>query len=332
MPTEEARTAINRSVPVCLTTFPNSKDFGILPTQIPLVSVFNGDDHYCGTEPKKPTFKQGTELILEYINQALDVALSLKSSTGDADIISIFTKFVDITNAQTSALSKIFHYGNKDESAMEIPTPSRPQTRTKPGSVTKLHCPCGVLKTSMDELISHIQRRHGESNWYCSYESCEVKCGTKKAQKTHLRNQHFNEFRHWCLYCDYGRDELSNVISHMSSVHTNVKPHSCNLCTSSFSSLQHLKRHQSTCGKKKHLCQYCEKAFMHVKNKDNHEQVIHCKTKEKFKCNMCGKEYSTVQSYKAHYKGYCVRVDEDEHPEEQEDDTLDASQMEVDNN
>ena len=47
---------------------------------------------------------------------------------------------------------------------------------------------------------------------------------------------------------------------------------------------------------------------------------------------MYGKEYSTVQSYKAHYKGYCVRVDEDEHPEEQEDDTLDASQMEMDNN
>ena len=52
----------------------------------------------------------------------------------------------------------------------------------------------------------------------------EVKCGTKKAQKVHLRNQHFNEFRHWCLYCDYGRDELSNVQSHMSAVDTNVKP------------------------------------------------------------------------------------------------------------
>ena len=58
--TEEARKAINRNVPVCLTTFPISKDFGMLPSQIPLVSVFNGDDHYCGTEPKKVSFKQGT--------------------------------------------------------------------------------------------------------------------------------------------------------------------------------------------------------------------------------------------------------------------------------
>ena len=68
---------------------------------------------------------------------------------------------------------------------------------------------------------------------------------------------------------------------------------------------------------------------MHCKNKDNHEQVIHCKTKEKYKCNLCGKEYSTDQSYKTHYKGYCLRV-EDEDTDSEREETLDASQMEVD--
>ena len=247
------------------------------------MSVFNGDDHYCATEPKKVTFKDVTEIVIEHLNEALDVALSLKASTNDSDIIGIFSKLIDITKSQTRApLSRIFIYGDTEETSIEVPTPSRtPPTRTKLGIVSKLHCSCGVLKTSMEDLISHIQRRHGECNWYCLYENCEVKCGTKKAQRVHLRNQHFNEFRHWCLYCDYGRDELSNVQSHMSSVHTNVKPHSCTLCDSSFSTLQHLKRHKATCGKKKkNLCQYCEKALMHCKNKDNHEQVIHCKTKE----------------------------------------------------
>ena len=259
----------------------------------------------------------------------MDVALTLKASTNDSDIIGIFSKLIDITKSQTRALSIIFIYGDTEETSIEVPTPSRPPT--KPGIVSKLHCPCGVLKTSMEDLISHIQRRHGEHNWYCSYENCEVKCGTKKAQKVHLRNQHFNEFRHWCLYCEYGRDELSNVQSHMSSVHTNVKPHSCTLCDSSFSTLQHLKRHKATYvkKKKKYLCHYCEKAFMHCKNKDNHEQVIHCKTKEKYKCSLCGKEYSTDQSYKAHYKGYCLRV-EDEDTDSEREESLEGSQMEVD--
>ena len=36
-----------------------------------------------------------------------------------------------------------------------------------------------------------------------------------------------------------------------------------------------------------------------------HIQVAHEKTKEKYKCNLCGKEYSSKESYKGHYKGYC---------------------------
>ena len=55
------------------------------------MSVFNGDDHYCATEPKKVTFKNGTEIVIEHLNEALDVALSLKASTNDSDIIGIFS-------------------------------------------------------------------------------------------------------------------------------------------------------------------------------------------------------------------------------------------------
>ena len=60
--------------------------------------------------------------------------------------IGIFSKLIDITKSQTRALSKIFNYGDTEETSIEVPTLSRSPTRTKPGIVSKLHCPCGVLK------------------------------------------------------------------------------------------------------------------------------------------------------------------------------------------
>ena len=90
------------------------------------MSVFNGDDHYCVTEPKKVTSKESTEIVIEHLNEALDVALSLKAATNDSDIIGIFSKLIDITKSQTRALSKIFNYGETEETSIEVPTLSRP--------------------------------------------------------------------------------------------------------------------------------------------------------------------------------------------------------------
>ena len=83
-------------------------------------------NHYCATEAKKVTFKEGTEILIEHLNEALDVALSLKAATNDSDIIGIFSKLIDITKSQTRALSKIFNYGDTEETSIEVPTLSSP--------------------------------------------------------------------------------------------------------------------------------------------------------------------------------------------------------------
>ena len=38
---------------------------------------------------------------------------------------------------------------------------------------------------------------------------------------------------------------------------------------------------------------------------ENHFAVTHTKSKDKWKCQLCSKDYCTLESFKAHYKGYC---------------------------
>ena len=170
----------------------------------------------------------------------------------------------------------------------------------------QFQCVCGVVKTNNEELISHVQRRHSNNNWYCAYPECKVTCKAKKAQKLHLRIIHLLDFAHYCWYCDYGRHDKNNVISHMAAKHGYRKSYQYSWCNKTFPTYFHLNRHTSTCGVSKcFVCQYCEKRFMHQGNLDNHIAIVHTQTKDKFKCNISGHEYSIKDSYIAHYQGYC---------------------------
>ena len=101
-------------------------------------------------------------------------------------------------------------------------------------------CVCGVVKADSEELISHVQRRH----------SNDVKslAKQKKSQKLHLRIIHLLDFSHYCWYCDYGRHDKNNVISHMVAKHGYRKSYQCSLCNKTFPTYFHLNRHTSMCG------------------------------------------------------------------------------------
>ena len=47
------------------------------------------------------------------------------------------------------------------------------------------------------------------------------------------------------------------------------------------------------------------KKFRVKGNMENHFAVTHTKSKDKWKCQLCSKDYCTLESFKTHYKGYC---------------------------
>ena len=48
------------------------------------------------------------------------------------------------------------------------------------------------------------------------------------------------------------------------------------------------------------------KKFMHQQNMINHVAICHTKAKDKWHCQLCGKQYSSKESFQGHYKGYCT--------------------------
>ena len=45
---------------------------------------------------------------------------------------------------------------------------------------------------------------------------------------------------------------------------------------------------------------------MHQQNMINHVAICHTKTKDKWHCQLCGKQYSSKESFQGHYKGSCT--------------------------
>ena len=305
LPTEEQPTAKNRDIPACHITFPKDGDCGIPPKDIPISVIFNGFDHYVGTRPKKASFKDGLDDIIEGLNNCMAISSDLIRSTENHAIKQLLNLFNATNKENIYTMAKLFDFS---DTSIDVTPKPKERTRRGTSSFKPNQCPCGIIKESPEHLLAHIQRRHSQDNWYCSVEGCksEKGCKSKKAQKLHFKTLHLKEFSHYCLYCNFGRHEEGLVLSHMAKVHQAPKEHKCSICSKEFPSVQHLKRHVAICGSDKiHICQYCEKRFMHQQNLQNHIQVAHEKTKEKYKCNLCGKEYSSKESYMGHYKGYC---------------------------
>ena len=160
----------------------------------------------------------------------------------------------------------------EDEHDVEIParnkrrTSKEPgQTRTKKSPLPTLHCACGELFTNDDELVYHKQQKHSlTNNWNC--QKCNVKITTQKGLKRHTISKHFGYYLHYCLYCDYARNEKHAVISHTSETHGLGEQYYCSKkenCKAVFTSLFKLNRHMKYCGEERKLsCEYCGHKFI----------------------------------------------------------------------
>ena len=172
-------TAKIRNIPACHITLPNDSDCGIPPQQIPIAIVHNGVDHYVGTNPTKPTFKDVIDDIIDRLKKSLAIANDLILATDDNVLKQLFNFFIGSNkeNIYIYSMARLFDFSGK---TLDLQPKNQEKTRKGVNQFKPNQCPCGVIKESPEHLISHIQRKHGENNWYCTAEGCNSTCKSKK--------------------------------------------------------------------------------------------------------------------------------------------------------
>ena len=129
LPTEDQPTAKNRDIPPCHITFPKDADCGIPPKDVPISVIFNGFYHYVGTRPKKPSFKDGLDDIIEGLNNCMAISSDLIRSTDNHAIKHLLNLFNATNKENIYTMTKLF-----DFSDTSIDGTPKPKERTRRGT------------------------------------------------------------------------------------------------------------------------------------------------------------------------------------------------------
>ena len=337
-PTSYPLTSLNRSLEKATVTMFHEEDLRLDIEDFKIAVVYNGTDHYVGTKPVQKNFKDGILAYSNYLQEVQVIGDLLIQCTKDETVSSIISKCNTIVNLADKKLVKLFTLNEKEKEPEEhadatfteggqgeIVKPKKKSVRLetvqKPSSWTKLHCVCGITKATEEEVFNRRTNRHIETNsWICGYKDCKVKYTSSGSLKNHVTRSHFQEFLHYCKYCEYVNNTKDLVYSHLVANHGAKKEFECgehNLtpgCGGKFASVLHLRKHQPTCGvkEKQHICAICQKGYMKKESLVHHIKVIHNQGKDKLQCNWCGKTYQSEHSYKNHYKSNCIKRYEEE--------------------
>lgn len=304
-------TAKNRDLEDVETIFPCDEDIGLPWGEFPIVVVYNGLDHYTGTQLLKEDYKDLSDDLIDNLTQCLATARLLGDSTQDEEVKKHFletSKYIKTASYTTLNLVKnLLQHGQGKPPVIRRKSKDTTETRKFKSKMTDFHCSCGKLKSSEDTLLAHKQKRHSNSNWNCSGDGCETVCSTAKALKRHFRNIHLKEFTHTCMYCPFGRDTKFLVANHMAEKHSMIKKFACDECNKAFATNIQLSKHKGThLGLRPFICQFCHKKYASNHSKLFHEAVEHTKTIGKMECPSCKKTYRSKTSFKAHYKTKCI--------------------------
>ena len=115
----------------------------------------------------------------------------------------------------------------------------------------------------------------------------------KRTLSTHIRTVHGNNTRHKCDTCDKAYRQKSGLVSHIDSVHRNLK-FECKLCGKEFSSMgilnSHVRVFHNKSKAKEIKCDICDKILSCKAHLKPHKDQVHYKMK--FKCEQCDKEFT----------------------------------------
>ena len=189
-------------------------------------------------------------------------------------------------------------------------------------------CPlCPKTFTQFWNLKNHKGKHSGETLNPCS--KCDKRFTSKQGLKHHEESHHENELR--CNMCSFKTPHMGTLISHKRKHHTNLQItlYKCDQCSLEFRSDSSMRNHKLVVhkGQKKFNCDQCDfrtgyadslkghienvhdKIRMNCticswkgnsKNLRTHKKAVHFSQNQKFKCNICSKEYSRNDHLKKH--------------------------------
>ena len=322
--------------------FPLDTDIGTAVSDIPIIVIYNGDNHFCATKHPKPTFKDGVKQLVSLLSNARVLCDQLGKGTQDPLVKQVFSKASENSQTAMYSVDKLMqtaHEAPKEEA--EAPSKrkrrdsgdNKIQRHARDGSTkwTKTTCKCGVEKHTPDELKSHIQRRHGDGIYKCPFEDCGMSTKFTSSMQKHVQNQHMDEYYYWCQYCtDYKTDQKHLLTNHMCDKHGYGLKIPCTKfgCNKLFSSEVSRAKHMEYCQEeKKFACTDfppCKKVFKREKNFKYHVAVVHLGSKDKISCDDCKNVYLSRTSYNAHKRNDKCHVLEEDLDDNMEDEKSEA--------
>ncbi|XP_058834123.1 zinc finger protein 652-A-like [Topomyia yanbarensis] len=107
---------------------------------------------------------------------------------------------------------------------------------------------CGICSKQFptsNKLKEHTMRHEGVKNHTCS--QCGLRKTTMHELKTHIRNMHSTEPRSYsCEVCARQFSNTGSLGLHIKIVHLGLKPYICTVCQWAFGRSDHLKRHMKS--------------------------------------------------------------------------------------
>eukprot|EP00095_Tigriopus_kingsejongensis_P007159 snap_masked-scaffold285_size222332-processed-gene-1.4 protein:Tk07159 transcript:snap_masked-scaffold285_size222332-processed-gene-1.4-mRNA-1 annotation:"zinc finger protein 850-like isoform x3" len=107
---------------------------------------------------------------------------------------------------------------------------------------------------------------------------CDI-CGNRFAtelQKLQHQLEHGPAKTFQCSHCEKAFKTLAELRRHDGMVHSDLRPHKCNVCGKGFNSANLVKRHQTVhTDERPYECGHCDKMFKSSYELKRHEKVIH---------------------------------------------------------
>ncbi|KAK7077695.1 hypothetical protein SK128_024148 [Halocaridina rubra] len=233
----------------------------------------------------------------------------------------------------------IFHYKYELERHRESHVPY-----TQMGPHEFVCCVCGLKVASKAALKIHLHRFHSKDeetkDYLCS--ECGYMASTKKAftdhqrihsdepgpkarcaicekemlassYKIHMLRMH-GEAKHPCETCGQRFTVRSDLMRHLNTAHSTLKPYDCDLCGEKFVTSDALRYHRNKVHSTvTHYCEFCDKRYKWKGELRTHVQRNHVEHKERFQCSLCSRNYADRRKLRLHMttkhnvpKEYCT--------------------------
>lgn len=192
-------------------------------------------------------------------------------------------------------------------------------------------CVCGLRVGSKAALKIHLHRFHNNDietkDYLCS--ECGYMTSTKKAftdhqrihsddpgpkarcsicdkemlassYKIHMLRMH-GEAKHPCDSCGQRFTVRSDLMRHINTVHSSLRPYDCDLCSEKFATSDALRYHRNkTHSTVHHCCDFCGKAYKWKGELRTHVQRNHVEHKERYQCSLCSRNYAEKRKLRQH--------------------------------